>query len=458
MNKSKSEKLLDSIGTVSDRWVNELIEEPEAKASASMPIAKRLVFAAVAALLCVSCVVTAFAYGDEIFAAIFERRKALVDDKIGYIDESATVGNITLTVDKVVVNQKVNYMDSIEAAYTISFCKEGGVFDKGLKYGDYALELLIDADDPRVADKDSLEVQDGKKWYVWSGKGLYDYDAFYPPILEINFGLDNPSDTITLTSIPDRTLYGKSRLTFYDLTSADGSIKYADEISVEFEVTEEKAPPLQQLCIYDPDIGFEVEGVEFIVTRIELTPEYMHVSVGNPTADRVNIGGKECYAINYFTKYANSDESIEFDKEIQALDAEKAEYYKQKYADLPDNAYIEKYYSEWLATDERAGLEAELAKLNYKTDDEKILAECYEIAVEIKPESGAQITNMNTSLCSWRLTETMTDIDAGMFAYFSSPIYVDDIVRVYARKIGDPSKEVNIWVSAEDKRLEELGK
>lgn len=452
---NKSQKLFESIGRLDDR---DLAAALDYKAESPAKPKARFSVIIAAAVVAVSLMLMAFTYGDEIMNAIFKRQKELVDDKIGYIDESSTVGHIKLTVDKVVVNQKLNYMDSIEAAYTVSFCKEGGVFDKGLKYGNYTIEFLIDADDPRVTDKDSLEVQDGKKWYVWSGDDPGSYDAFYPSILEINFGLDNPSDTITLTSIPDLTLYGKSRLTFYDITSADGSIKYADEISVEFEVTEEKAPPLQQLCIDDPDIGFEVEGVEFIVTRIELTPEYMRVEVKNPTADRVNIGGKECYAINYFTKYANSDESIEFDKEIQALDAEKAEYYQQKYADLPDNAYIEKYYSEWLATDERAGLESELAKLTYETDDEKILAECYEIAVEIKPESGAQITNMNTSLCSWIVTETMTDIYAGMSAHFSSPIYVDDIVRVCARKIGDPSVEVTIWVPAEDNTLQSAAK
>ena len=80
------------------------------------------------------------------------------------------------------------------------------------------------------------------------------------------------------------------------------------------------------------------------------------------------------------------------------------------------------------------------------------IRDSYEILVEIKPESGAEISSVNTSYSG--SGATVGEVIATMKAQFYSPIYVDDIVRVYARKIGDPTKEITIWVPADDKGLD----
>ena len=72
MNKSESDKLLNAIGGVNDRWVKELMEEPDVKASHKVkPIVKRIIIAAAAALLSISLVITVAANSDAIIAAIF---------------------------------------------------------------------------------------------------------------------------------------------------------------------------------------------------------------------------------------------------------------------------------------------------------------------------------------------------------------------------------------------------
>ena len=106
----------------------------------------------------------------------------------------------------------------------------------------------------------------------------------------------------------------------------------------------------------------------------------------------------------------------------------------------------------WMMSEERVKLEGELGAMSEPTEDQNILNECYEILVEIKPESGAEITSVNT--CYGGSGPTVNEVRASMTANFSSPIYVNDIIRVYAQKIGDPTKQVTIWVPAEDEGLD----
>lgn len=449
MNKSKSEKLLDSIGAVNDRWVKELMEEPVAKASPkAKPIVKRLVIAATAALLCLTFVVTAFAYGDEIMAAIFERRKTLVDDKIGHIDESVTDGNITLTVENIKVDHNYNDEEFL-GVFTVSFHNEDGTFDGGLKYGGLLLEGLFDADNTIYPESESGLSTDGRKWCELENYSNLDIesdgdDIFYGSMYNINHDLDNPSDKIVLTSHFFRGYYTDYRLTFYDVTSYDGSVKYADKLSVDFTISEEEAKPLQQLH-YNPDITFEIEGVTFELASIVVDPDNMQIDFTNSKADRVNIAGVECYAINYLAKLGPSDEFYAKDKEIQELDAaasKQGETIEEQMESL----------TEWMMSDERVELEGELWAMAEPSEDQNILNECYDILVEIKPESGAEITSLRTDFSGGGFTPAESNVTT--IVKFSSPIYVDDILRVYAQKIGDPTKQITIWVPAEDKGLD----
>ncbi len=445
MNKSESDKLLNAIGGVNDRWVKELMEEPDVKASHKVkPIVKRIIIAAAAALLSISLVITVAANSDAIIAAIFERRQNLVDNKIGHIDESVTEGNITLTMDSVKIDSLFYDDNEFHGDFTVSFHNEDGIFENGLKYGGYKMQHILNVDSSGNL-SGPMEIDgDGRKWYTLHGNKPQEFDAFYPALNYINFGLDNPSDTITLESTTALGMYGVNRIIFYDLTSADGSIKYADELCVEFTVTKEEAQPLRQLH-YSPDITFEIEGVTFEIDEIYVEPDNMSIHFTNSNADRVNIAGVDCYAINYLTKLANSDEYFAKDKEILELDAaasKQGETFEEQIENL----------TAWMMSDERVKLEGELGAMSEPTEDKNILNECYEILVEIKPESGAEISSVNTSYSG--SGATVGEVIATMKAQFYSPIYVDDIVRVYARKIGDPTKEITIWVPADDKGLD----
>lgn len=447
----KNEKLFSAIGKLKDNYVEEAYSQHAENEKRSHSV-KSIVIIAFAAVLSLSLMVTVAANSDRLLEAIFERRQELVDDKIGHIYESSTVGNITLTMDSIVVEND-GYNERFAGIWTVSFHNDGGLFQDGLKYSGYKIEALFGENKPSYGEAGE-KAADGRIWYDIGSysypetMGQKDYDIFYADLYNINYGIDNPSDTITLTGFWHNGYYSDCRLTFYGLTSYDGSINYADELSVEFTVSHDNAKLLTQLN-YEPDITFEIEGVTFEITDIQMDADGMNVHISNPALDRVNIGGVDCYAINYFTKLANSDEYIAKDKEVSELDAAKS---KQNEGESFEEAMNR--FTEWMMSDERAKLEGDVYALCVPTENQYILNECYELAVEINPESGAEIVSMSTD-CSGGSGEM---IFAGMDVKFSSPIYVDDIIRVYARKIGDHSKEVTIWIPAEDKALAEMKK
>lgn len=453
MKKTKSDKLLDSIGNVSDRWVGELMEEPTAKASPKKvkPIVKRIIIAAAAALLCVSLVITVAANSDAIIAAIFERRQKLVDDKIGHIDTSATEGDITLTFESIKNESTVDDL-TFMGSCTVSFHNEKGAFEKGLKYGSYKIQCTFDGiNDKLIGGFDSELDDEGNKWLILMSNGTDDYDCFSMPLSQINYGLDNPSDTISLTSTPGFLMYGRNRITFYDITSADGSITYAKELSIEFDVTKETVKPLPQLQYYEPFLPVEIENVGFEVVHIDLGINRLYMEMTNPGGDTVNIGGVECCAINYLTKLANLEEFFEKVSDYHAYDEE---IWTQLESQYDEKEVHEKYAEQVPENEELRRLSNEIIAVNKPTEDEKLLSECYELVVELNPECGAEVTSMQTSCFGWTVPAAPDTVRAGFVAEFSSPIYVDDIIRVYAQKIGDPTKQVTIWVPAEDKGLD----
>lgn len=454
----KNEKLFNAIGKLKDSYIEEAYCEPE-KQPRSRRSVKRLVMVAVAAALFVTSAIAVVANSDAILSAIFERRQNLIDNKIGHIDESVTEGNITLTMDSVTV-QTTSHDDTINdtiifGTYTVSFHNENGAFDGGLKYGSYKMQCVLDDSVNGSIDAVPEIDEEGRKWYTLHGDKPEQCEAFYPALSKINFGLDEPSDTITLQSTLVYGKYGANRIIFYDLTSADGSVSYADELCVEFTVTKEIAKPLQQLQSYNPDISFEIENSMFNVNCINLSANLLTVDFTNPAGDSVNIGGVDCCAINYFTRLANSKEFFEktnicFERELEARKRFESEY-EEKEA-------IEKFF-DWRSNDEELRkLRIEASEATKPTEDEKILNECYEVVVEVKPECGAEVTLMETYCRGWLLPASPDTVTVEFKAEFSSPIYVDDIVRVYARKIGDPTKQITIWVPAEDKGLAELTK
>ncbi len=450
----KNEKLFNAIGKLKDSYIEEAYNQPE-KAAKSRKSIKRIVMLAAAALLSVSLVVTVAANSDAIIAAIFERRQNLIDNKIGHIDESVTEGNITLTLESVAV-EKRTIDNCFFGEFTVSFHNNDGNFGNGMIYSGLRLEYLVKEGAQPIEGAQTSTDENGQTWVAIDdyctddafGEG---YNPFEFNMQRINFGLDTPTDTITLTGSLRCEWDTDCRLTFIDVTSYDGSIKYADKISVDFSVSEDEAQPLQQIDYKPEGVTFEIEGVTFEIAKIEIYPDNMSMSFTNSNADRVNIAGIECYAINYLAKLSASDEYLAKDKEF----SEFLEAIPDK-GDTPEEE-AEKL-GEWIMTDEGKKLWEELRELSIPVTDQNILNECYEIFVEINRESGAEIVSTRTSFGGSNDIGSVESLNASMNASFSSPIYVNDIVRVYAQKIGDPTKQVTVWVPAEDKGLAELNK
>lgn len=454
----KNEKLFRAIGKLNDDYIEEAYaENPEPKLARPKKSIKRIVMLAAAALLSVSLVITVAANSDAIIAAMFERRKTLIDDKIGHIDQSATEGNITLTMESVTVERRT-FDDNFFGKFTVSFHNEDGNFENGMKYGGYMLEYRVkDGEQPQLMEGATATTdENGQTWAKIDEYHTSDgYDNGYSPFKfnldRIHYGLDKPSDTITLTGNYQLEWNTDYRMTFTDVTSYDGSIKYADKISVDFSVSEDEAQPLQQLDYEPEDVTFELEGVTFEITKIEVYPDKMEMFFTNSNSDRVTIAGIECYAINYLAKLSASDEYIAKSKEF-------ADFLEA----VPEKGETEEEQAEnlrkWSETEEGRRVWDELIAASRPVTDQAVLNECYEVFVEINRESGAEVVSTHTYFSGNNAVGTAEGLNASANANFSSPIYVNDIIRVYAQKIGDPTKQVTVWVPAEDKGLAELNK
>ena len=447
----KNERLFNAIGKLNDSYIEEAYAE-NPKPAKSKKSVKRIVMLAAAALMSVSLVITVAANSDAIIAAMFERRQKLIDDKIGHIDESVTEGNITLTMESVAVEQKT-VDNSIFGDFTISFHNEDGNFENGLNYAGFKLECLIKEGEQPIAGAQVSEDENGQKWALIDESNVSDglsdrFSSFKFSLAAIDYGRNRQTDTITLSDHL-QCEWGKDyRLTFIDVTSYDGSIKYADKISVDFSVSEDEAQPLQQLDYEPENATFELEGVTFEITKIEVYPDRMSMSFTNSNSDRVTIAGTEYYAINYLAKLTASDEYIAKNKEF----ADFLEACPEKGETEDEQAEI---LSAWVATEEGRKIWDELVALTMQTvTDQAALNECYEIFVEINRESGAEVVSTQTYFSGSGPVGTTEGLNASLSANFSSPIYVNDIVRVYAQKIGDPTKQVTVWVPAEDKGLD----
>ncbi len=450
----KNEKLFNAIGKLKDSFIEESYTMPEKPVKQKHGI-KRLVMIAAAALMSVSLVITVAANSDAIIAAIFERRQNLIDNKIGHIDESVTEGNITLTLESVAV-EKRTIDNCFFGEFTVSFHNNDGNFGSGMIYSGLRLEYLVKEGAQPIEGAQTSTDENGQTWVAIDdyctddafGEG---YNPFEFNMQRINFGLDTPTDTITLTATYQCKWNTDYRLTFIDVTSYDGSIKYADNISVDFSVSEDEAQPLQQLDYKPEGVTFEIEGATFEIEEIQVYPDNMLMRFTNSNADRVNIAGTEYYAINYLAKLVANDEYLAKSKEFaEFLEAvpDKGETPEEEADNL----------GEWIMTDEGRKLWDELVELSKPVTDQAALNECYEIFVEVNRESGAEVVSTHTNFGGNNAVGSTDGLVAYMDAQFSSPIYVNDIIRVYAQKIGDPTKQVTVWVPAEDKGLAELNK
>lgn len=421
---NKSQKLFESIGRLDDR---DLAAALDYKAESPAKPRARFSVIMAAAVVAVGLMLMAFSYGDEILNAIFKRQTELVDDKAAIINESVTVGEVTMTVDKVVVERESDL--NFDGQCYVTFRMDGGVFENGIAYSRVVIQKLADGQWQTDEVLENVTMFEKEEW---------DYSDFDPNSNEITqiYTLFGP--------------YTDYRITFYDLSDRDGKTVYAKEISVDFTVKCNKVTPTTMLDLYTPDpaIEFELDGYRFQIHEIRMTPESFQIDVKNMDNDVIEASGRKFYAGNLLCDSWKSKEAAD------ALIAER------EYSAIHEDAWSVDGSEDIKAEHDRLVAKLKEYPIMEQGLDDEIHKYGYEIRVELSPKCGAKIRTDRQSHCLPNVAykngfDDPVFVNSAVQAFgFTSPIYIEDIVRVYAVKRSDPSVEVNIWVPAEDESLE----
>lgn len=421
MNKTKSDKLLDSIGSVSDRWVDEMMEEPTVKASPNVkPVAKKLAVSLIAAVLCIALAVTCFANAD-LIKSIFQREQELIDPYALKVDNSVTVGDITLTIDK------VTWGSDYYVYYTIKNNK--GVFENGLTFD----RIVI-----RETPWDFMAPLDG---IIGSSSTKEIGSDPTSSIALAGYGLENPSDTIS-AMFRASMLFGKYTLAFENVTSYDGSIKYADEIVFDLELVElDEAEPQPDSTpeqggkvgvngarrkLEIADNTFTIEGKEMIINAVWLSPYEICFDMREYRDETVNYFGYDFYYSSYIGGFeANST------KEIIDEMAKMNSYVKSE----ADSA---KPFSE-IAT-RSFGITAELMPHR-----DELEALTYKVHVTLADSCAAEILHIQqegVGTGESKLDDGSVDRynSPCIFIDFSTPVYEEEILEVYLLRESDGAR------------------
>lgn len=419
MKKTKSDKLLDSIGSVSVRWVDELMEEPAIKASrGARPLAKKLAVSLIAAVLCVALAVTCFANAD-LIKSLFQREQELIDPYALKVDNSVTVGDITLTIDK------VTWGSDYYVYYTIKNNK--GIFENGLTFD----KIVI-----RETPWEFMMPLDG---IIGSSSTKEIGSDPTSSIASAGYGLENPSDTIS-AMFRSSMLFGKYTLAFENVTSYDGSIKYADEIVFDLElVAADLAEPQpdstpeqggkvgvngarRKLDIADNT--FTIEGKEMIINAVWLSPYELSFDLKEYRDETVNYFGYDFYYSSYIGGFNGY-----YVKEI--IDESAKSHSFIEYDDAKSDSEIS-----WRAFeifDELQPHQAELDALSYK------------VHVTLADSCTAEVISIQQD--GFGTGETKLD-DGSVDAYntpcifidFSTPVYEEEILEVYLLRESDGAR------------------
>ena len=419
-----SQRILDSIGKLSDSMIESALsyESPENKRekikdSSARPM-KRLAVSLVAAVMCIALAVTCFANAD-LIKSLFQREQELVDPYALKVDNSVTVGDITLTIDK------VTWGSDYYVYYTIKNNK--GVFDKGLTF-----DRLIIRETP-------WEVMIPLDGIIRSSSTKEIGSDPTSSIAMAGYGLENPSDTIS-AMFRASMLFGKYTLAFENVTSYDGSIKYADEIVFELElVAPDEAEPQPDSSpeqggkvnvngarrkLEIADNTFTIEGKEMIINAIWLSPYEMSFVIREYRDETVNYFGYDFYYSSYIGGFNGNcvkeitDEMAKSSSFIEYDDAKSFSEISSRALEIRED--LDPHQDE-------------LDALSYKAYI-TLADSCTSEVIDIKQQGyGTSESKLDDGS-----VDSYNSCD--IFIYFSTPIYEEEILEVYLLRESDGAR------------------
>ena len=459
--KSNQDKLFSSIGKIDDDILDSALAYKPAKIEsrgAAISIKKKITAIALAAVMCIGLVVTVSAYGEGIWAAITQRKRELIDVKSQVINKTVTAeSGCSLTVDNVAGGGGNGF-------FYFSIHSGDEPFTKGLTYE--RLQVMYKTSpDLTVTYSEPVEMGD---WYT-----IYDdgdkMKGFFSNLERIEYDSDNPTSAVQYKLSAPETYNTTYKIIITGITSEDGSIKYADELSIEFDVdlTEKKTIAQVKFHRPDPEIEFELDGIKYQISEISMHDPYSFViDIINKDEDVIEYEGKEYYAVNRFwdnswytkewfdynrqelTLYWNNPGIYSDDFTPPELKAEYDEVCKKKAEALADSLQVSGYGIDENGKDYPIILHEEPYNMSYNLHVE-LFPDC---GASVKPDSpNVNRTNPGVFLLADDGSEMTMNI--GTTFKFTSPIYITDIKRVYVTKNSDPDFELTIYEPSKDLSL-----
>lgn len=459
--KNNENKLFSSISRIDDDILDSALAYKPKKSEnkvRTISIKKKITAIALAAVMCIGLVVTVSAYGNDIWAAITQRKRELIDDKSQIVNKTVTAeSGCSLTVDNIAGGGGNGF-------FYFSIHSGDEPFTNGLKYE--RLQVMYKTSpELNVTYSEPVEMGD---WYT-----IYDDGdktrGFFTFIERMESDSKNPVSSVQYKIETLEMLNTAYKIVVSGITSEDGSIKYADELSIEFEVDLSEKPTIAQVKFHkpDPEIEFELDGIKYQISEISMHDPYSFViDIINRDEDVIEYEGKEYYAVNRFwDNFWHTKEWFDYNRQEltlywtnpgiysddftpSELKAEYDEVCKKKSEALADSLQVSGYGIDENGKDYPIILHEEPYSMSYN------------IHVELFPDCGASVKpdspNVNrTSPGVFLLADDGSEMtmNIGTTFKFTSPVYITDIKRVYVTKNSDPDFELTIYEPSKDPSL-----
>ena len=461
--KNHEDKLFSSIGRIDDDILDSALAYSPAKTKTgrTISIKKKITAIALAAVMCMGLVVTVTAYGSDIWAAITQRKRELIDDKSQVINKTVSVeSGCSLTIDNVAGGGGTGF-------FYFSIHSGDEPFTKGLKYE--RLQVMYKTSpDLNVSYSEPVEMG---SWYTIydDGEGM---GGFFANLERIEYDSDNPTSTVQYKLSAAETHNTTYQIVITGITSEDGSIKYADELSMEFDVDLSERQTISQVRFHrpSPEIEFELDGIKYQIFEVSMHDPYsFDINIINLDEDAIEYEGKQFYAVNRFC------DSSWYTKEWFDYHRKKLTIYFNNQGINSDDFTPKELKAEYdeLCEKESEALNDSLSIWGYGIDENgdeyyKVIREepynmSYNLHVELFPDCGASVkpdtpnvNRKNPGVSILEDGEPDMTMNIGETFKFTSPIYITDIKRVYVTKNSDPDFELTIYEPSKDKSLLDL--